>query len=309
MVGIKEIKEFERITGFNLLDYFQRCQYVISNDYNLISDYYKGMVDSIGADSFKRFELVDGLTKECLQQFYINSDKFNNLKWWDILEQIEELDSRFMTLKNMNRWARSSAKNFGFDTNPRFDYVLTQKQTLERISSDFLKSDNSNDDWFDIAIDNDLIEEDYTSDGGTIMKLTLPKQLINFDITSIADVIEEKSVYGKDLNKYITFENDDLQVLSYEDTILQASDILVSLKKGDNPDQPQIGLQRSVLLGVSKSNFNIPILTRQLTETFKTDDSMKNFTINDVKFNQDMVEIQYSVQTRLGEVINQSSIL
>lgn len=309
MLTTDDLKQFKKITGFDLPTYFQKSVDFIKTDFNVISNYYRGLSESISSSPFTFFDEVNSLTKECLQQFYINRDRFNHSKWWDILEQVEEFDSRFMTLKNMNRWSRSSAKNFGFDANPRFDYVMTQKQTLERISRDFLKSNNSQDDWFDIAKDNNLIEEDYTSSGGNNIKLTLSKQLINFDITSVADTIVEKSVYGKDINKYITFLDDDLEVLSYEETILQAADILVSLKKGDNPERPDLGIQKSVVLGVSKANFNMPILSRQLQSTFATDDSLKNFTIKNVTFESDVAYIDYSVQTRLGEVIEQSMVL
>ena len=308
-ITIETLNEFKKLTGFDMFTYLQKCQFFLANDYPKISDYFKGKFENVSADSFKRFEIIYSETRNCLEMFFLNKENLNNVKWWLLLEQIEELDSRFLTLSNMNRWARSSIKNFGWNENPQFDYVLPQNQTLERISRDILKDDNSDDDWFDIARANNLTEDDYSSDGGNKIKLGLSRAAINFNITSVVDIIDGITVYGKDIKKHLEIQDDDIVVLGYEDTILQAAQILAGMKKGDNPDQPQMGLQRSIFVGSNQTQFNFPILNRQMSETFNSDDSLKDFKIDNIEFESDVANISYSVKTRLGEVINESTIL
>ena len=58
-----------------------------------------------------------------------------------------------------------------------------------------------------------------------------------------------------------------------------------------------------LIIGQSRASLNFPIITRQLNQTIATDDSLKNFTINSVTYDQDNLYVDFTVQTRLGEVL------
>ena len=128
--------------------------------------------------------------------------------------------------------------------------------------------------------------------------------LINLGIVvnSVVDVISGKSIYGRDLTKYISFVSDDLTSLEYDDTIKQAVEINLNLKKGDNPNFPTLGVQRAAIIGVNRNTLNFPIITRQLIETFNSDDTLKDFQVVNLKIDQDNLFIEIKVSTRLNEV-------
>lgn len=305
------LADFKKITGKDISAYFSNAVLFFSGDYNTIVNYYSGNTDSITSSPFANFKELQQQNKDILEAFKEHSRQFNNLKWWLLIEQIEEIDNRLATLRNINKWARSSLTKVAYDPTIQLDYTLKQNQTLEAVAATIEGSNNPNDDWADIALKNDLSEEDYTTQGGTDVKLTFQRLNGGFKINSVVDVIQGKSIYGKDLYKKIQWVKTDdgyldLKTLGYDDTIKQAVDILINLKKNDNPDNPNTGLQSNLVAGSNRSLFNFPIIIRQLSQNFAGDDTLKNFKVNNLSRDQDNIMADYSCETRLNEVFGES---
>jgi hypothetical protein len=299
------LSEFKQITGKDIAGYFINAMRFFNGDYSTIVNYYSGITSTISSKPFANFDTLKQQNKDVLETFKEHSRQFNNLKWFLLIEQIEEVDNRLQTLSKINKWARSSLTKVAYDPSFQVEYVMKQNQTLENVASNIEGSQNPNDDWVDIALQNRLSEEDYTPEGGTNVNLSFKRLNVNFNINAVVDVISGKSVYGKDINRQLQFDgdNNDLKVLGYDDTILQAADILANLRKGDNPDNPDHGLQANVIAGGNKAIFNFPVITRQMSASFSNDDTLKNFTINNLSIDQDNLACDYTVATRIGEVI------
>jgi hypothetical protein len=308
------LSEFKRITGKDISAYFSNAVNFFNGDYNTIVDYYAGNIASISSVPFANFKAIQKQHMDVMEAFKEHSRQFNNIKWWLLIEQIEDIDSRLATLSKINKWCRSSLTKVGYDPSFQLEYVTRQNQTLESVSSGVAGSLNPNDDWADIAIKNRLSEEDYTPEGGTELKISFERSNGAFKINSVVDIIQGKSVYGKDVYKKIQWEKTsdgflNLKVLGYDDTIMQAIGILANLKKNDNPDNPNNGLQSNVVAGSNRALFNFPIIIRQMSQTFANDDTLKNFKINNLSRDQDNMVMDYVVQTRLDEVVSDITTL
>lgn len=299
--------EFKRITNKDLVPYFEACRAFFNNDYNTITAYYQGNISKISSTPFNNFDKLEKETSQIFTIFDEFRKNFKNLKWWLLIEQIENIDSRLKTLRKINKWARSSLKFTGYSPNMEIDHVLQQNQTIERVSQDVLGSSNPNDDWFDIAFNNNIIEEEYTPDGGVNLTLNVPLTVTTgFKINSVVDIIQGKSIYGKDVDRIFAYENDDLRVLSPDDTIKQAVDIMSTLRKNDNPSYPYLGLQSSLTIGGTRAMLNFPIIFKQMSEIFATDDTLKNFTITKFYVEGTTLYADFTVETRLGELIEKT---
>lgn len=303
------LDEYKRITGRDISSYFDNVVQFFNSDYLTIVNYYTGKTSTITSIPFKNFDTVEKQNQDVFETWHKHSKQFTNSKWWLLIEQIEEIDNRLKTLRNINKWARSSITKVAYNPTFQLNYTLKQNQTLENVSASVVGSDNANDDWINIAIDNRIAEEDYTSSGGNDLQLKFNRINGSFAINSVVDVIQGKSIYGKDINKSFGFDSatNDLKVLSYDDTILQAASILYNLKKNDNPDNPNAGLQTNLAVGQNRALFNFPIIIRQKTQSFANDDTFKNLNISNLTINQDNVFTDYTVETRLGEVISNGS--
>ena len=297
------LTDFQLLTGKDLKLTLGKVLLFFTNDYPKIVDYFSGKSQEVTAQNFENFDYIRSEIDSVFTLFQNFGNNMKDSRWWTLLEQIEEIDSKLLTLASVNRWARSSATSTSYAPTIQIDYVLLQSQTLESISKNVLGDDNPNDDWVKIALDNNLEEEDYSPEGGVPLKLQVDN-LINLGIVvnSVVDVISGESIYGRDLTRYISFVSDDLTSLEYDDTIKQAVEINLNLKKGDNPNFPQLGVQRAAIIGVNRNTLNFPIITRQLIETFNSDDTLKDFQVVNLKIDQDNLFIEIKVSTRLNEV-------
>lgn len=303
--------EFQRITGKDIEQYFSEALSFLNNDYSVIVNYFSGNSDNITSLPFARLDSLERQNQDIFESFQLHSRQFNNLKWWLLIEHIEEIDNRLKTLRHINKWARSSLTKVAYDPSIQVEHVLGQNETIENVAHDLLGSTNPNDDWAAIAIKNDLQEEDYTPEGGQSIKLKLQRTNRGLKINAVVDVISGKSIYGKDVRKRLQFDSvaNDLVILGYNDTILQAVGILANLKKNDNPDNPNAGLQSTLVVGSNRAMFNFPVIIRQMNETFAGDDTLKNFNINGISADQDNLKIEYSVHSRLDEVFTGETTL
>lgn len=305
------LQEFKKITNNDVEQYINNAVAFFSYSYNKLVDFYSGKSAQIEKRSFTELSLLESQTQELFATFFNFQNRLSNAKWWILLEIIEEIDSRLQTARNINKWSKSSLTKVAYDPSLQVSYILKKSQTLERVAQDVLQTANPNDDWAGIATANNIKEEDYTINGGTQVQLKIPRVSQGIAIDSVVDTMVGKNIYGKDLDRFISYDTqeEDLTVLSPDDTVFQSVDILSNLKQNDNPDYPSDGLQSAVIAGNNRTALNFPIISRQIGSTFATDDSLKDFTINSINIDGTALNIEYEVYTRLNESIREQALV
>ena len=78
--------------------------------------------------------------------------------------------------------------------------------------------------------------------------------------------------------------------------------ILSTLRVGDNPYLANNGINRKNIIGGNVSLINLPLLVRQMTANFSTDDTIKSFVISDVQRASDALMIIFTVTSVLGDI-------
>jgi hypothetical protein len=302
------IREFKKITGTDLEEFFINTAIFFSKDYNRIVAFYSGAISVIDKGPFDNFDKIETDCATIFSKYQAISGRLNNAKWWVVLDLIEQTDSRLKTLRKINKWSKSSLKGVSYHPSYQIEHITTQQQTLERVASDIL-GDQGDDAWFDIAVSNHLTEEGYTMKGGASLKLNLPVINNGIKVDAVIAVMQGKAIYGIDIYKKIQFLNEDLTILGYDETIEQSVDILANLKRNDNPAYPNDGLQREVVQGGTRASLNFPIIQRQFASTFATDDTLKNFTVTGIDIDADNLTMNFEVTTRLNEVTDGSATL
>jgi len=273
----------------------------IDNQYQKIIDYYssgkpitKSTIDSLD-DIVKRSSGI-------INSYSINRDRLSSdYDSWELLSLLQDIHENILTIKNSKIWFKSD-KDLSYNTDNKYDYILKQGQTLESLAGE-LGYSTPQDSWVDLALDNDLIEEDYSPAGGVLLKVSF-KNNLEVNISTVQDAPRGKKVYGKDISKQISYVDDDLYVLDYDETINQSFGILISLTKGSVPEFPRDGIDKSIV----SSNINslqYPVLFRQLSSIFVKDDSFKDFSFTSIKREQDSIFIEAQASTRLNEVLEQ----
>lgn len=286
--------------GYNVNDYMDLYSYFIQNNKVKITDYYQkqDVKPDVGS-----FEFLDNMIKESIKidnLIKLHKDNMDSVDFWDLLDFIEDIRTSLETISNSHRYLRSSkSKNSWRTTNVTFEHVMSQNETLEDIVEQQLFSQQSDKDWVNLAIQNSLSEEDYTPEGSIKLQLTKNAEFgKNYFLDSVIDTLVGEKVYGKDIYKKLTFEDNDLKVLSYTDTFIQSITILVPLKKGDIPEFKTMGVDPRLGVGSNINVFEYGKIVAQLQETIATDDTIRGFMIMNLLYdNNGSVFIKYEANS------------
>jgi hypothetical protein len=300
----KIILDFEKVVNYPLQRYMTSFINFIKLDRLNILNYYSGRVANANTESFSNLTSLLEQTRLLNGVIEGNKGLMRNGKYWELIETLTSMETSLETIENSSKWLRSAISKGNFSPQIEVDKVLKQFQTLEQLASSSGYT-NREQDWVSISLRNNIREEDYNSFGGNKLKVQGANKLF-LQLNSVVDNISGEKVYGIDIDKKLTFESDDVKVLSYKDTVKQTVKVLASLKKGDTPEFPEDGIQSSLVVGANKNNIAYPILFRQYYNTFGKDDTLKSLKVSKIDIIEDSLKIDFEVETRLGEVIQET---
>jgi len=304
----KEIlTKFKSVTKFDITDYFIRYADFVDNDYIKISNFYSGVSQVSNSVAFGNLDALLEESKRVIELFDINARRLTTQDAWILLEQVEIAKESLLTAKNLFRYLRSTVTQSSYTSRIQLSHVAKQGELLEAIERK-IAGNNDPDGWTQTAIDSGLEEEDYSNEGGYIAKIKLSNSRL-FTLNSVvAGIVELEDAYGRDINRILNFVSDDLEVLPPKDTLTQSAYILTNLKLGDDPFFPERGIDKKLGTGNALS-VAYPIIFRQISSTFATDDSFKSVAIKNIKRKGDATEIEIELETQVGDFINESIII
>jgi hypothetical protein len=297
---------FKIVTRYDIKSYFDSFASFILSDYQKIVDYYE-RGSEIPATTLTKLQLLNSQVLQVNDLFSLYSDRLSNSTSdiWELLDYFEMTKVTLSTVTNSSRWMRSTKNVFQSNVVDK-DYVLKQGQRFEGLVSELGYTDPTND-WSKVALNNDIIEEDYSFEGGNKLKISFVNDL-SFNVNTVIDSISGEKLYGLDLDKAFIFENNDFKVLGYKDTIGQQTGILVGLIKGSVPEFPQDGISKD-LVGGNVNAIQYPMLIRQQSEVFEKDGRYKSVAINKLETHVDSLIVELTITTKLDEVLNENLVL
>ena len=158
-----------------------------------------------------------------------------------------------------------------------------------------LNQDNTN--WVELMLGNDLNEVDWE-----INELTPVNVFINNTVDVVVNTILDqpigKRIYGKDINRKVTFIDNDLDVKIWQDNVEQKCDILLSLKRGDVPENMLFGQNASLTIGVTAQNFAYADMIKNLQDTFLQNDLFQYVDVTKYEFNNGSMYIYCEIKTK-----------
>lgn len=303
-------EEFYRITGYDIKSFFlQALQFEELGYPNIIISYYAGLNIIPNNKAFLSLTNLQYELKQIINLFINYKDVLIHGDFWDLLEQCENMQIYLESLSNASKYLRSAITKNNFSRAIEVDQILKQNQSLETLTKDlgYSEVDSIDTAWINLAKRNDLREEDYTFEGGNKLQVSSINNL-KIEIFNIVDTISPDRLLGIDLDRVITFENDDLKVLSPIDTFKQTISILSSLKKGQNPEFPGNGISHGGIIGENKNSIFFPALFRQITQTFSNDDTIKSIEFTNISYDGDSILIDINISSRLGDIEDTQTI-
>jgi len=303
-VSQEVIDRFFKLTRFDIQTFFDDYVSFIETDYINIVSFFQGRSLNPNASSFGNLEDLTKRQKQIIDLFVLNASSFNTYEYWILLEAVEDVGSQLDTTNNLNKWLRSSSTKSGggFVRKVEVDYSAKQGEDLEEISRNVSLSTDP-DSWVDIAINNGLDEEDYSLDGGYLIKLNFQNQ-DNIQIQSVVSPISSISdSRGLDFDRKISFVDNNLKYLTGKETIVQSSEILLSLERGDNPAFPNDGIDTRNIVGNSLAAVVYPSIVRQVSDLFSKDDTFSSIAVTDISKEQDALFIDVDIKSVAGDLV------
>ena len=286
-IGI--IEEFEHVTRFNLTSYLSSYVTLINSHRRNILDYYSGRVSEPNEPSFRALNKLLKQSRDLNDLIDIHNNRLRSGSFWELCELLSNIFTTLLTIENSSKWLRSAITKNNFSPTVETTYVSTDRDK----------------DWIRIALRNDLSEEGYNHTGGNNLQIT-GQNTLTLRLFSVVDNISGKKVYGLDIDRKLTYLDDDLKALSYEETIKQAFEILCTLKQGSTPEFPQNGIQGNLTQGTNINSVSYPVIFRQIYQTFQQDDTFKALSITKIETKQDALFVSLNAETRLSDIIEQN---
>ena len=298
------IDYFSTSLRYNINTYVDLYSLFISDYQKKIENYYKfkDTIPDIEAFDFL-YSLIDEANK-IDDLIKINKKYFNKINHWEFVSFLDDIKNNLNTIQNTAKWVGSNkTKNNWRNITIQNNYVLSQHETLENVVEDNFGGDIQND-WMDLSLRNNLLERDYTIDGGN--ELQISKSISSnpkFFIKTVVDSLIGEKLYGLDIYKKISYEDDDLKTLSPKETIKQSINILANLRKGDVPEFPKFGVDANLGVGSDVGQLIYSSIVRQMITVFSSDDTLIDFNVLDVSYDNTNLVIDYAVDTFYNNTI------
>jgi len=307
---------YQKITNFNIKDLFERYVSFINNDKDKIIYYYSGKNKVADSIAFNNLTILLNDVEICLSFFRHYSSNFGNFVYWNLLEQIESIQQTLTSISNAPKFLRSNIYKGQFFLNKEQYLSLNYGGTLEKLQSKELFDLNFDNNWVQLAQNNKLTEEDYSSAGGIVLRATFPinrtQPILNsvlgsntvFEDSGLTfQEYQQKQLYGIDLKRKFTFKNDDIEVLTPKDTIIQSIEILLNIKTGSVPQYLNEGISDKLYVGSNIGSVAFPSIFRQFSDIFSSDDTIDKIELTDTYLEQDSLFLEFQITTTLNEVI------
>lgn len=297
---------FKNITRFDIQSYFEDFSSFVLSNYQSITAYYQTGTPLTSDTILKLNDLVSQMS-QINDLFFVYGDRLSatTVEVWEMLDFFESTKVTLLTIVNSGRWLRST-KNVLRNNNVNNDYILRQRQSLEQLISETGSGDATND-WSQLAINNNLREEDYSFEGGNKLKISFTNNM-NYFVNSVIDSISGEKMYGLDIDRNFYFEDNDLAALGYRDNINQQTQILLGLVRGSVPEFPQDGIDKN-LISSNVNAIQYPMILRQQSQVFEKDDRYKAIAVNGFSHQGEALIISMQITTKLDDVLDEKLVL
>jgi HPt (histidine-containing phosphotransfer) domain-containing protein len=282
--------EFQNITKFKLLDYFIDYQSFLDDDYNDVYDYYAGNSEEIDVSKINNLSNLLSKSYDLIRTFQDFSGKLGNVGYWELQQYCQDLKDTLERISKLPKYLRTAKSNRGYKPYIQVNCDIGGMKTIQDVSEQL---DNITEQ--ELILNNDLEESDYEID-----ELSSITAFVDNSTNIVVDTILEQpignKIYGKDICRKISFNDNDLSLVKYEDNIVQKVDILAELNKGDVPEYPNFG--KNIVTGNNYNTYNYAELVSDIRETFLQDSVFSSVNVANIEIKNGDVYITCEIKTK-----------
>lgn len=297
---LSPVEKFTKLTKLDVQSFLDRFSFFVSSRfYTDIYDYYGGVLKEPNAEAFEYLKSLEHSCNSILSQIKPFKKLLTTISDINLLYQIEDAKIKLKTVRNLAFFLNTNVDNSnGVETT----YVLAKNENLQDVSDNVLNNDDFLNDWVQIALKNRVNEISYNKDGGLVVNLVSRKDLAVGSVQTVLGSQVGSSALGKDIQRRIEFEDNDVKILGNVETFLQSLKILLNLQRGDIPSNPRLGITTEGVMGSNLNTLNFPITLRELANNFAQDDTIESFRVLDLERKNDYLLVNLEVTAITGNI-------
>ena len=290
------VLEFEKVTKYPLIKFLSEYREFMLNSYPSIERYFSGKTTKIHNEHLTTLRKLTNDCKDVLAQFKNFSNKFSRCGYWELMELIEDLNTTIEKINKLPKFKRTVLSKRGYTPSVVVNGNVGGFRTMEEVAGEVRKLNEDNSDWINLMLHNDMNEKDWDIDQLTPINMFINNRR-GVIVTTILDMPIGERIYGVDINKKITFKDNDLQLVKYKDNVEQKCTILLELNKGDVPENTLFGKNTS-FMGSSVKGFAYPELVSDISNNFAQNDLFDYAYVKDVKFSEGSLVFTVEIKTK-----------
>lgn len=285
--------KFQEITKFDLFQYFVDYADFMRNQYSSVRAYYAGESESVNGDYMNNLNNLLKRSDDLLKLFTTFGPKMGNVGYWELQNYCQDLYDTIKKVTLLPKYLRTSKTPRGYKPYVQIDFTVGGmsdfRDIAQRINSNEITEES-------LILGNDFEEEDYEINESKNAKAFIENQNRGVVVKTILEEPVGKKVYGRDVNRNIGFSNDDLNVVEWEDNVLQKVDIILEMIQGDVPEMPNMGRRKTI--GENFSNYSYPELVRDIQGSFLQDDLFDSVDFEDISISNGDIYATVNIVTK-----------
>lgn len=283
--------EFQNITKFELLQYFTAYADFLQKDYAEVYAYFSGKTETI--DNSKLGTLSDLINKsnDLTRIFQEFAGKLGNVGYWELQQYCQDLKDTLERISKLPKYCRTAKTCRGYKPYVQVSEDIGGMKTIGDLAEQLGGEITEN----ELILNNDLEEGDYEIDSLSSITALVENQ-VNVVVGTIMEQPIGNRIYGRDISRNISFDENDIAIVKYEDNVEQKSDILLELNKGDVPEIPYFG--KTIVSGSTYNGYNYGTLVSDLRENFLQDDLFDKVTVTDIDYKEGDLYVTVNIQTK-----------
>lgn len=286
------VNDFQNVTKFNLLQYFEDYSNFMSSDYASLAAYFAGSTSSVSVSAVNNLNSLKSRGKNILQLFINFSSKLTNCGFCQLQQYCQDLYDTLEKIEKLPKYNRVTPTVRGYQPYIQVNGEIGGMKTIQDLAQEI---DSIGVSELSLVLENDIEEDDWEID-----KLSNIQAQVNNQTDVVVDTILEapvgNHVYGKDINKKIEFVNNDLDIVKYEDNVEQKCNILLTLNRGDVPELPAFG--KNIQTGKNSATYNYAELLKDLNNIFLQDDLFSSIGVESIDAIEGDIYAKCSIKTK-----------
>ncbi len=283
--------EFQNITKFELYQYFKDYSNFLQSDYSEVYSYFSGKVESVDNSKLTTLSNLLDRSNNLTRIFQEFAGKLGNVGYWELQQYCQDLKDTLERISKLPKYCRTAKTCRGYKPYVQVSENIGGMKTIKDLSEQLGNGITEN----ELILNNDLEEGDYEIDQLSSITALVENQ-VNIVVSTIMEQPIGRRIYGRDIKRKISFKNNDLQIVEYEDNIEQKTNILLELNKGDVPEIPSFG--KTVISGSTYNGYNYGSLVSDLRENFLQNDLFEDISVENIDYKDNDLYITVNIQTK-----------